>query len=278
MKALWVTALVLSAGATAAPAFVQGRCGVFADGGSSVAVTLPASSQAGDMLVVSIGYPKANSLTRLSDGKGSTFTSAQTGGGAVKNIEVFTTTALAGPTTVTATFNQPSGGGDAMLHLFVDEYAELRNVQASMTNSGVSATPTVGPINAPVAGDLIHAFVFDEGASLTNVMSPFVGRSYCNGDSTADAFVVTPGNFSIQYQSSLSSFVGTLLLLSPRDAGPPDAGPPDVGVQDGGSSHRSHLSVGCGCSEAGLWSLGLGAVFSLGLRRRRAHRCSAHSP
>jgi glucose/arabinose dehydrogenase len=217
------TATYSPAASAAAPVFVQANAGTGV-GVTSQTVALPASTGAGNLVVVGIDF-QGTGFGTISDGQGNSF--VQVGSqivtpGGVKTRLYYAPNIRGGAESVTIT--TPSA--DPSLQVYVAEYrgADLTApLDVAAQNTGTSASVTSGAATTTTPNDLLFAFCVSDGNCSAG--SGFSTRSTHSGNLVEDRAVSTTGAYAATGSSS-SGWAIIMAAFRPQGGGgttPPPA-------------------------------------------------------
>ena len=298
----WVLAglgVTLASVAAAQPRAVQ-QAERNSPGAASLSVPLPATSTAGNIVVIGVFIFPGGSVSSITDTAGTPFQSVTSSigsaGFAGSTLAVYSgvvplTRPVANTIVVTGPF-------PAYLEVVVAEYSGLPGATADLvdlTTPTLALPAVIGPGMAASTDDLLYWWLACEGAVSGIDGGGFTLRNNITGDVTADLVAAGPGVYAPTAFGSCNAMVSALIRFparldggtdagpvdaGPVDAGPVDAGPVDAGSVDAGSvdagivdagvtASRQSYAVGCDCSTAPSASLVALLLLVLALTRQR---------
>lgn len=208
----WILCL-WSIPAVAVPATVQvisNRTGT----ASVFSVTFPASTVAGDFVIVSAYFYKSEAFKSITDSQGNAFTEVGgqlvTQGGSASRV-YYAQSIKGGPETITVNLwsNSP------YLGLYLAEYSGISAtspIDGQIGSAGAAGAVSSGNITTTVVGDVVYGFCTSDG--LCSPGSGFVSRMSLDGNLVEDKVTGTAGPYAA-IASSNSGWSMQMVVLKP---------------------------------------------------------------
>jgi Bacterial Ig-like domain (group 3)/Domain of unknown function (DUF2341)/Concanavalin A-like lectin/glucanases superfamily len=184
-----------------APAFVQGT-GTNSQSGTQLYVTLPGSSTAGNLIVLSLSIASQSyTVSTVTDTKGNTYSPAigptDWNAGADRSWTYYASNIAGGgsPITITATFSGTPPSGD----IYAAEYSGITTsspLDQTSSGTGLSGiTLDSGSKTTTQASELIFGFGMSAGHAIVD--SPYTARSTFDNNFIADRVVSSTGSYHV---------------------------------------------------------------------------------
>jgi hypothetical protein len=226
------TGLVMGQGAYAAAAFVQATAGTAPGAASSLSVSFPANTTAGDIILVGFDFTTSASFSSISDSQGNTFTQVGTqltSPGGARSQLYYANSIKGGADTVTVTLSANS----AWIEIYVNEYSGVNQTTPIDVQSGASGTAgavSSGSATTTAAGDIIYGYCV--GDWNCTVGSGFTTRSTFDGNLIEDETAGNPGSYAATGTAN-NGWIMQMVALKPASSG---AGSPPV-ITSAGSAN-----------------------------------------
>ena len=163
---------------------------------STLSLSFPANTTAGNLILVSFDFDSNATLSSVSDSLGNLFTevgSQLTSPGGARSRVYFAKNIKGGPDTVTVNLSANS----AWIEVYVSEYSGVDTVNPIDGQAGASGSSTSvssGNATTTVANDVIYSFCLADSAC--TVGSGFTARSTFNNNLIEDKTATTPGSYA----------------------------------------------------------------------------------
>ena len=197
--------------------FAQATAGAVHSTASSLAVTFPSSTVAGDVILVGFDYATTASASSVTDSQGNAFTQVgspvTTPGGATSAI-YYATNIKSGSDTVTVHLSASS----AFIEVYQAEYHGVNTaspIDAHVGATGAAGTVSSGNATTTVAGDIIFGYCVGDSACTAG--AGFASRSTLDGNLTEDMTAGNPGAYAATGVAN-SSWSMKMVALKPAGA------------------------------------------------------------
>jgi hypothetical protein len=194
-------------GGTSGPSYVQSRSLHF-ENVNQASITLPGSTTAGDLLVLSVVINQSNSVATVTDSKnGNAYNSVLTTNvgnwGKLYTYNVPNSLGGSGPITATVSLQSPANKTFDVFFLEYSGVASTGPVDVSSSGSASSGTAmNSGDKPITTAPSLIYGF--GAGNSSCSANSPYTGRETANGRCAMDQTVFMTGTFNVTATQAIS--------------------------------------------------------------------------
>ena len=191
---------------------------------STLSLSFPANTTAGNLILVSFDFDSNATLSSVSDSLGNLFTevgSQLTSPGGARSRVYFAKNIKGGPDTVTVNLSANS----AWIEVYVSEYSGVDTVNPIDGQAGASGSSTSvssGNATTTVTGDVIYGYCV--GDSACTVGSGFTARSTFNNNLVEDKTASSPGSYAAT-GSATRGWSMQLVALTPTSS---DNVPPSI--------------------------------------------------
>src|SRR5271163_4929333 len=177
------------------PAFVQESVGASAGTSSSLSVSFPANTVAGDVILVAFDFNENAGTNTVTDFQGNVFTGVgarlNTPDGTIRTRVFYAKNIKGGPDTVTVSLT----GNSTWINAYLTEYSGLdlvNPIDAQAGASGSAGAVSSGNATTNFTGDVIYGYCVSEGTC--TVGSGFTTRSTFNNRLIEDKLAGSPGS------------------------------------------------------------------------------------
>ncbi|HTX35795.1 MAG TPA: putative Ig domain-containing protein, partial [Bryobacteraceae bacterium] len=211
--------LTISA-APAAISFVQATASAASSSASSLAVSFPAKTNAGDLILVAFDFTTSTTLSSVTDSQHNSFTEVGTqltSPGGARSRVYYATDIKGGSDTVTIKLS----GRSTVLEVYLNEYSGVNTtspIDVQAGSSGSAGSVSSGSATTTAAGDLIYGFCI--GDSACTVGSSFTARSTFHSNLTEDKLAATAGSYAATGTAN-SGWTMQMVALRPASAAAP---------------------------------------------------------
>ena len=188
--------LTLTISASTPASFVQQGAGTTRGNSSSLTLSFPANTLAGDLLLVAFDYANGVTPSAVTDSQGNSFTLVRnpltTPAGAVSSV-YYAKNIKGGADTVTVTLSANS----SYLEVYLSEYSGINPtspIDAEAGASGTAGAVSSGAAKTTVAGDMIYSFCVADWACTAG--SGFTTRSTLDSNLIEDMVAGNPGQYA----------------------------------------------------------------------------------
>jgi hypothetical protein len=186
-------------GGTSGPSYVQSRSLHF-EYVNQASITLPGSTTAGDLLVLSCIINQSNSVSTVSDSKGNGYNIAQTTNvgtwGKLYTYNVPNSLGGPGPITATVSLQSPANKTFDVFFLEYSGVASTGPVDVSSSGSASSGT-AMNSGDKPITRAPSLIYGFGAGNSSCHAAPPYTDRETANGRCAVDQTVFMTGTFNV---------------------------------------------------------------------------------
>ena len=176
--------------------FVQAVANTTSASASSLSLSFPASTVAGDLILVAFDYDTNTTPSSITDSQGNVFTEVGnqlTSPGGARSRVYYAKSIKGGPDTVTVNLSANSG----WIELYLTEYSGVD--QTNPIDAQAGAFGSAGPVSSgnattTVAGDLIYGWCLGDGSCTAG--SGFAARATFHGNLIEDKLVGNPGTYA----------------------------------------------------------------------------------
>jgi len=186
-------------GGTSGPSYVQSRSLHF-EYVNQASITLPGSTTAGDLLVLSCIINQSNSVSTVSDSKGNGYNIAQTTNvgtwGKLYTYNVPNSLGGPGPITATVSLQSPANKTFDVFFLEYSGVASTSPVDVSSSGSASSGT-AMNSGDKPITRAPSLIYGFGAGNSSCHAAPPYTDRETANGRCAVDQTVFMTGTFNV---------------------------------------------------------------------------------
>ena len=186
----------LAISASSSASFVQQGAGTTRGNSSSLTLSFPANTLAGDLLLVAFDYANGVTPSAVTDSQGNSFTLVRnpltTPAGAVSSV-YYAKNIKGGADTVTVTLSANS----SYLEVYLSEYSGINPtspIDAEAGASGTAGAVSSGAAKTTVAGDMIYSFCVADWACTAG--SGFTTRSTLDSNLIEDMVAGNPGQYA----------------------------------------------------------------------------------
>ncbi len=211
--------LTIAISASTPPSFVQQAAGAAHGSPNSLAVSFPANTLAGDVLLVAFDYTNGATPSAITDSQGNSFTSVRTPlttpGGAVGSV-YYAKNIKGGADTVTVTLSATS----SYLEVYFSEYSGINPTSPIDTQAGATGnagTVSSGAATTTTTGDIIYGFCVADWACTAG--SGFTARSTLNSNLVEDMTAGSPGQYAAT-GTATNGWSMLMVALKPNSAAP----------------------------------------------------------
>jgi hypothetical protein len=197
-----------------APQLVQATANHTTGAASTLSLSFPANTAAGDTVLVGFDFDTNASLSSLSDSQGNAFSVVgaplTTPGGAQMRV-YYAQNIKGGADTVTVNFS----GSSAYIEVYLTEYAGLNPtspIDAQAGATGNAGSVSSGTVRTTVAGDVIYGYCAGDWAC--TVGAGFVTRSTFDSNLIEDMSAGAPGTYAATASAS-SGWAMQMVALKP---------------------------------------------------------------
>jgi len=221
---------ILAIGASSPASFVQQASGAAHGDSSSLSLSFPANTQAGDLLLVAFDYAKGATPSAVTDSQGNSFTLVRSPltapGGAIRSVYC-AKNIKGGPDKVTITLSATS----SHLEVHLREYSGINPtnpIEAEAGASGTAGAVSSGAASTTAADDVIDALCVADWACTAG--SNFAARSAFSSNRVEDMTERNPG----QHTATVTAHFGRVIqAVQQPDLRSPTGAPPISGLPPG---------------------------------------------
>jgi hypothetical protein len=214
--------LTITLSALTPASFVQQAASAANGNPSSLNLSFPANTLAGDLLLVAFDYKDGVTPSSVTDSQGNAFTSVRspltTPAGAVSSV-YYAKNIKGGADTVTVTLSATS----SYLEVYLSEYSGTNPTNPIDSEAGASGTAgavSSGAATTTVTGDIIYGFCVADWACTAG--SGFTARSTLNSNLVEDMTAGSPGQYAATGTAS-NGWSMLMVALKPNQAAPDGA-------------------------------------------------------
>ena len=237
------TPSTLAIGASSPATFVQQVANASHGNPSSLTLSFPANTLAGDLLLVAFDYSNKVTPSAITDSQGNAFTLVgsplSSPGGSLSSV-YYAKNIKGGADSVKITLS----GISAYLEVYLSEYSGINTtspIDAVAGASGNAGAVTSGAATTTVAGDIIYGFCV--GDSICSAGSGFAARSTLDSNLAEDMVSGNAGQYAATGTAN-SGWSMRMVALKPSSAAPPSGSQPSGSSGAGFSLSTTSLTFG----------------------------------